>query len=1407
MAKKPSSTPQALRQQVSRRGSASPDAVMFNECATIYKNGKYADSLAHAEIALGKFPRSAVLMNVAAASAQALGNAEKAEQFWRLAISVQPDWPDPYSNLGNLLRETKRFEDAEAIYHQALSVRPDYPYAYNNLGTLYEATQRSIEAEAAYRKALEILPEFAEALVNLGRLLQRTDRIVEAEELYRRALQLFPKMLEPYVALAGILQATSRIEEAESLYRQALAVRPGSLDAYVNLGNLLHQLRRNAEAEGIYRQALSHHPNAVAVYSNLSMLLKDVRRYEEAEAAVRRALELSPGFAGAYNNLGILLNEMKRFDEAGDAFQKALLLEPNNLLAYNNYGNLLLATKRLKDAEEIFKKALTINPNFVAVLNNLGNLYHHMQQFDEAGACFKKAAEIQPDFAEAYNNLGSVQQDLKQFEAAEKSFRQAIRLNPDYGNAAGQAYLCARSICDWAHIKDDEAMLAAMVGRQIAGVPVFNLLSVAAPSGMSAPSLLRKAAYLFAEKKYFELALPPVVSPESHLQRQQLRIGYISADFHEHATMYLLQGVLAAHDRTAFVLYGYSYGPTSDVVTKKAAECFDVFRELRGLSSTAAAAVIAADGVDILVDLKGFTGNARPEITALRPAPVIVNWLGYPGTLGHPRLADYIIGDAVVSPLEHAADFSETLALMPHCYQPNDDKRHIGAVPSRAAAGLPDTGFIFCSFNQSYKFGPEMFDTWCALLKDVPESVLWLLSPSEAAINSLRLKARDKGISSDRLIFAPPLPLPDHLARLQLADLALDTFPVTSHTTASDALWAGVPLVTRMGDSFVSRVAASLLRTVGLPELVSDSQESYYALARALATDAVRLREIRLRLSELRYTSPLFDTAKFARDLESVFVKIWDQHSRGVREPIIIADGAEISENGTPVVSAGAIQPIKTVATTLPKTLGHLNITRVFNPDYKHNGVLDDVASALHSALKDIGCNVTVSENILATDAYNILIGAHLLGSGALAALPANVIIYNFEQISDGSRWMEDDYLGRIAVHRVWDYSERNVQALKQRFPGIAVSYVPLAYAESLTRLQPVVEDIDVLFYGQMSPRRLVIINALRAAGVKVFVGNSDVGADQDIDNLVLDPVYGRALDELVQRAKIVLNVHYYDSQILEAVRISYLLSNRKAVVSECSAQTEVYPHWRDGLCLVGYDQLVSNCLRLLQDENSRHALGERGLVAVKNLKFSDVIAPVVQQLFNPTLPVQKSTVPLRLNLGSGKDWREDFFNLDVLERARPDWNANICQQLAFGSRIESERFATFDLRPGYFNLIIANDVLEHLPDLVQAMTNCLSLLSVGGEMHIQVPYDLSYGAWQDPTHVRAFNENSWLYYTDWYWYLGWKTERFVMLSQEFLLSPLGEQLIKSGITEEEVRRTPRAVDSLRVVLRKNGVE
>jgi predicted O-linked N-acetylglucosamine transferase (SPINDLY family) len=594
-------------------------------------------------------------------------------------------------------------------------------------------------------------------------------------------------------------------------------------------------------------------------------------------------LAINPDFPEALFNLSNLLIATRRLAEAEDLVRHMLRLRPESANAHFNLGCICDATGREREAELAYRAALRLDPRLAGPANNLGLLLHRVGRLAEAEMSYREALRIDSGHAHAWNNLGNLLAELKRPAEAFRAYEKAVTLDPDYSHATGKLLLSSRQLCEWSRISAIEDRIGAMATQGKRGLAPFEMLIVPALTGADH----RRVARLYAEGVHEATLSLPAIVPGTRRPCGRLRIGYLSSDYCEHATTHLLAGVLEAHDPARAEVFCYSTGrPTLDGARRRIIKACGIFRDFHGVSDEAAARMIAADGIDFLVDLKGYTESARLGIQARRPAPVVVSWLGYPGTLGEPRLADYIIGDPVVTPLEMAGDYSETLALLPHCYQPNDNTRPIGPRITRAQAGLPDDALVLCNFNASYKISPAMFSLWLQVLRQVPDSVLWLLHTSPEVVDNLQREAARHCIAPQRLVFATRLPLAEHLGRLQLADLAVDTFPYTSHTTGSDALWAGVPLATKIGSTFVSRVAASLVSNVGLPELIATNDQDYLALLLGLARDRDRLRKVRERLANSRPSCPLFDTKRFASDLLDLYETIRRQELRGERKPI-----------------------------------------------------------------------------------------------------------------------------------------------------------------------------------------------------------------------------------------------------------------------------------------------------------------------------------------------------------------------------------------------------------------------------------------------------------------------------------------------------------------------------------------
>jgi len=449
-------------------------------------------------------------------------------------------------------------------------------------------------------------------------------------------------------------------------------------------------------------------------------------------------------------------------------------------------------------------------------------------------------------------------------------------------------YARSRAWCEWQDfdgwqpralqaLADPAPEAAALSPFHLLSLPGISAAQQQACAGRWMAARLRASAgdrsRLAAEFAAADIGRAPSQGP--------IRIGYLSGDFHQHATALLMVEMLEAHDRQRFELHAYSYGADDGRgMRQRLRGPFQTFTDITAHSDTQAARAIHAAGIHILVDLKGYTAGTRTALLTYRPAPLQVSFLGYPGTLGG-AFCDYLVSDAFITPEASAADYSEALACMPHSYQPHGRHAEIAPRPTRQAVGLPEQGLVLCCFNQAYKFTPEMFGIWCGLLEQAPGSVLWLLRDEQAEGN-LRGEALRRGIAPQRLVFAEPLPQAQHLGRLQLADLVLDTLPYNAHTTASDALWAGVPLLTCAGQTFASRVAGSLLHAVGLPQLVTHSVAAYAELAAALVAEPQRLQALRARLASLRLQSHLFDVAGYTLDLEHLYTQMWQRHRAGL---------------------------------------------------------------------------------------------------------------------------------------------------------------------------------------------------------------------------------------------------------------------------------------------------------------------------------------------------------------------------------------------------------------------------------------------------------------------------------------------------------------------------------------------
>jgi predicted O-linked N-acetylglucosamine transferase (SPINDLY family) len=604
------------------------------------------------------------------------------------------------------------------------------------------------------------------------------------------------------------------------------------------------------------------------------LLLKE--EYAGAEPLLRQALDLAPGRPSIAGNLAAALIGQEKFAEARPLAEQATAADPNNAEAWLNLGRCLEADKEYPAALRAYDRALAIRPDYAEAWSNRGNTHKAQMEFDKARAAYEKAVALRPDFAEALGNLAMLFLRIDKPVEAIPQIERAIALKPRLPYAYSVRLQAKMSLCDWSSYETDSAAVIRSVADGKLGVLPFTFLGL--PSD---PALQQRCAESYAASKYPPQPVPAFPLPDA--SRTKLRIGYFSADMHRHAIGYLTAGLFEQHDRSRFEIHCFSFGPPStDVMRQRLQAGVDHFHDVHDKSDAGICDLARALGIDIAVDLTGYTRNERTGIFARRAAPVQVNWLGFPGTMGTPVM-DYIVADPVIVPAEHLPYFTEAVVHLPQTYQSTDNKRKISdRVFSRAELGLPEKGFVFCSFNNNYKLTPDVFAVWMRLLHKAPGSVLWLLESSSGISTMLHRSAAQHGIAPERVIFARRMASPEHLARQRLADLFLDSFHYNAHTTASDALWAGLPVLTRIGNTFAARVAASLLRAAGLPELVTQSTEEYEALALALAADPARLQAIRQQLAATRDSCALFDTPRFTRGLEAAYDAMWDRHTRGL---------------------------------------------------------------------------------------------------------------------------------------------------------------------------------------------------------------------------------------------------------------------------------------------------------------------------------------------------------------------------------------------------------------------------------------------------------------------------------------------------------------------------------------------
>jgi len=715
-----------------------------------------------------------------------------------------------------------------------------------------------------------------DTLMAAAAALARAGDAQAAVAAYARVSELHPENAAAHYKCGNLHKDLGRLEAALASYDRAIAIDPGFAHAFCNRGVVLDLLARPAEALDSYEHALALEPTDPVSHHNRATVLRKLQRPNEALSAFDRAIELNPAYAEAYCNRGTLLQELKQWDAALASYDRSIEIHPALARAYFNRGVLLAKRNPLRALAD-YDKAIAIDPRRADAHCNRGVLLGELKRPEDGLASIERAIALDPNLIDAHFSRAEALMSMQQVEAALVSYDRALRIDPAHPFLMGSRWFAKMLVCDWRGFDAEIPQLAAAALSGLPVAPPFQIVAL-----VDDPATQHRAAQTWTGEAFpADPSLPVIERPG---RRPKIHLGYFSADFREHPVSLLLGELIEMHDRSHFEVTAFSFGPdTEDPMRKRLERGFDRFIDVRSMTDLEVCSLARELHVDIAIDLGGHTAQARTRVFALRAAPIQVNYLGYPGTMGADYM-DYLVADSVLIPESHSQRYSERIVRLPHSFLPHDSTRAIAAsAPTREQCGLPSRAFVFCCFNNSYKINPPVFSAWMNLLHRVESSVLWLSQHSPAAVSNLREEASRHGIDPDRLIFAPRAPLQsEYLARLRLGDLFLDTLPYNAHTTAIDALWAGLPVLTRIGEGFAGRVGASLLRAVGLPELITATLEEYRELAAELAQTPNRLAAIRRRLSESRFESPLFKTALLTQHLESAYGQMYERWMAGL---------------------------------------------------------------------------------------------------------------------------------------------------------------------------------------------------------------------------------------------------------------------------------------------------------------------------------------------------------------------------------------------------------------------------------------------------------------------------------------------------------------------------------------------
>ena len=750
-------------------------------------------------------------------------------------INLYPNHLDATYKLGAISLLLNKLNDALYYFKQCVLISDNQPQVWLSLGNVQMALNNYPESILAYKKTIALDKNFVEAYSNLSIALRRSND------------------------LAAALKACD----------MAIELSPGNPIFYSNRGLILNDMARFEEAVVSYHSAIHLNSNYADAYYNLGMSLLSLKRHEEAIKSYNNFIKLNPNFHLAYIRLGNAFFELHRYDEAMDQYKVAIHLKPDSAEAYFRLGNALGELRRNEEAIAHYETAIRLWPDFAEPYNNLGNLLTQLKRNEEAIAHYETVIRLNPDYAEAYFNIATLLNKAKLYEEAMRYYEKAVCLKPNMDYVLGEYLYRKMNLCDWSDYDNLLNLIIEGIKLDKKIIHPAQTLNV-----IEDPKIQKDAAEIYA-KTFNQDNQTKFNKP---LLSNKIRIGYFSADFGAHVVAYLTNDMYKLHDREKFEIFAFSFDDDKSVMANEIKLNFDHFFEVGSMSDQEIISLIKSNNIDIAIDLGGYTEKARPSLFSIRVAPIQISYVGYLGTTGS-KWMDYLIADNIIVPDEMKDFYSEKILYLPH-FQVNSQLSISSKTFTKESCNLPKDKFIFCCFNQSYKIIPSVFSLWMEILSKAKESVIWLVSSNDLHKKNILSEATKRGVNEDRIIFAPYLPYDEHLKRMQLADLFLDTSPYNAGVTASDALRVGVPVISRIGQTFAGRMGASILNTLQLEELIVTSDKAYVDLAIQIYSNPIEHKHLKDKIYKAIFTSDLYKTEVFVKNLESILTGLYENYCR-----------------------------------------------------------------------------------------------------------------------------------------------------------------------------------------------------------------------------------------------------------------------------------------------------------------------------------------------------------------------------------------------------------------------------------------------------------------------------------------------------------------------------------------------